>query len=71
MIWRDRVGKDVLLEISMHGGRYLLPHDDLVAWVREHTTALETASWNEQGVYTWPRATGAMMQFLQQYQVQE
>ena len=71
VIWRDLVGKGVSLDLSMQGARYLLPHDDLVAWVAEHTRALQTASWNEQGIYSWPRATTAMLQFLRHYEVQE
>jgi len=70
IVWRDLVGTGVSLDISLDGSRYLLPHDDLVDWVREHTTALETASWREQGLYSWPRPTRAMMEFLQKYEGQ-
>jgi hypothetical protein len=69
VVRRDLVGKGVSLAISLDGARYLLPHDALVTWARAHTTALESASWKEQGVYSWPRASRAMMQFLQNYAV--
>jgi hypothetical protein len=64
LIKKDLVGRGVSLEISANGSRYLLPHDDLVAWAREHTTALKTASWIERGVYSWPRPSAAMLEFL-------
>jgi hypothetical protein len=68
LIRKDLVDRGVSLEISADGSRYLLPHDDLVAWVQEHTTALETASWIERGVYSWPKPTAAMKEFLRRYQ---
>jgi hypothetical protein len=69
MIWRDLVGTDAGLEITMDGARYLLPHDDLVGWVRDHTSALETSSWREGGAYHWPRASVSMLRFLRGYRV--
>jgi hypothetical protein len=69
MIWRDLVGTDAVLDITMGDARYQLPHDDLVGWVRDHTSALETASWRQGGAYHWPRASGAMLSFLQGYRV--
>ena len=42
----------------------MLPHDDLVAWVGGHTTALETASWKGKGIYSWSRAKRAMVETL-------
>ncbi|RWO51193.1 hypothetical protein [Mesorhizobium sp.] len=71
MIWRHLVGKGVSLDISMEGARYVLPHDDLVAWVGGHTTALETASWKGKGIYSWSRAKRAMVEFLQNYAIEE
>ena len=68
MIWRDLLGKEISLEISIQSTRYRLPHDDLVAWVGKHTTALQTASWNH-GTYSWPRPTRAMAQFLERYRL--
>jgi hypothetical protein len=68
MIWRKLVGQGISLDITMDGSRYLLPHDDLVVWVQDNTTALETASWLEHGFYSWPRASYAMLRFLQNYQ---
>jgi len=71
VIWRDLVGRGVSLDITMDGTRYLLPHDEFVEWVRQHMTALETASWKKQGLYSWPRATRAMMKFLRKFEVQK
>lgn len=68
IIKRILVCRGVSLEISANGSRYLLPHDDLVAWVREHTTALKTASWIERGIYSWPKPTATMLEFLRRYQ---
>lgn len=68
-IWRNLVGKHANLDITMGDARYLLPHDDLVAWVRYHTSALETLSWTEGGAYHWPRASVAMTHFLERYRV--
>lgn len=69
IIWRDLEGKGVSLAIEMDGTRYVLPHDHLVHWARKHTGALETTSWAKSGSYSWPRATRAMLQFLQGYRV--
>jgi hypothetical protein len=69
IIKRGLVGRGVSLEISVDGSRYLLPHDDLVAWAQEHTTAMKTASWRDQGVYSWPRPSAAMLEFLRGYQL--
>jgi len=69
IIRRALVGQGVSLDISLDGARYVLPHDDLDAWAREHTTALESASWKVKGLYSWPSASRAMMQFLQSYAV--
>ena len=44
MIRRELVNKGVSLEISLEGARYVLAHDELVDWVREHMTALKTAA---------------------------
>lgn len=66
---RAHVGKEASLEIMMGDTRYLLPHDDLVEWVRDHTSALETASWRDKGAYSWPQASVAMLRFLQRYKM--
>jgi hypothetical protein len=68
LIRKELVGRGVYLEIAVDSCRYLLPHDDLVTWVREHTAALETSSWIDRGVYSWPRPSAAMMEFLRRYQ---
>lgn len=66
-IWRKLVGAGVTLSIQTPGGRYILPHDDLVAWAGRNTNALQTASWREDGIYSWPRPTRDMLKFLQPY----
>jgi hypothetical protein len=69
IIWRDLVGSGIWLEISAQGGRYVLPHDDLVFWARENTSALQTASWSVRGLYSWPSTTRGMLTFLRGYVV--
>jgi hypothetical protein len=64
-IWRELVGKGFSLELSMQGTQYVLPHDHLVNWAREHTNALNTPSWKDRGHYNWRNPSKAMLQFLQ------
>lgn len=71
LIRRDLVGRGVSLEVSVGGSRYQIPHDDLVTWAREHTTALETLSWIDRGLYSWPRPSAAMLEFLTAYRLPE
>ncbi|WP_459080137.1 hypothetical protein [Mesorhizobium sp. A623] len=71
LIRRDLVGRGVSLEISVDGARYRLPHNDLVAWARKHTTALETVSWLDRGIYSWPRSSAAMREFLRAFRLPE
>lgn len=69
VIRQSLLGRGVSLEISVDGSRYLLPHDDLVAWAREHSAALDTVSWTNRGVYSWPRPSVAMLEFLRGHQL--
>jgi hypothetical protein len=62
-------GTDVVLEILTEGKRYLVPHDALLGWVRSNTGALRTRSWAVGGIYSWPRPTRKMRQFLEGYRV--
>lgn len=71
LIRKNLVGRGVSLEIVTDGARYRLPHDDLVAWARKHTTALETVSWLDRGIYSWPRSSAAMREFLRAYRLPE
>ena len=46
------------------GQWYLVPHDTLVRIVGETTNALESRSWQENGLYTWPRPPKRLMRSL-------
>ncbi len=66
-IWADYEGKGVVLIIRTEAGRFRVPHDDLLAWVGEHTAALTTMSWTDRGHYSWPRPSQEMLDFLRPY----
>lgn len=66
-IWRKLVGSGMTLSIQSLGEQYIIPHDDLVAWAGLNTKALQTVSWRENGIYSWPRPTRDMLKFLQPY----
>lgn len=61
------IGTHTRLQLTLNDMRFLIPHDDLVSWVGEHTTALLSSSWRDRGAYSWPRPSRAMQRFLAGY----
>jgi hypothetical protein len=59
----------VWLEISAEGSRYHVPHDLLLEWVESNTGALETRSWRDKGLYSWPRPSRKMTAFLKKFEL--
>ncbi len=46
---------------------YLMPHDEMLAFAKIHTTALESTSWIEGGAYSWPKPSKAMKAHCEKY----
>lgn len=69
IIKKQWVGKGIVLEISTLGQKFVVPHDALCGWVRKNTNAKNTASWIDNGIYSWPWPTKAMLGFLAPYRV--
>lgn len=55
------VGRDIWVAFPVGDDWYLVPHDEIVAIARTHTTALETDSWIKGGAYSWPKPTKVML----------
>ena len=62
--WENR---NVYLMIEFDRSLYLLPHDELLDWVRTNANALNTKSWLQEGQYHWPYASKDMQDFLAKY----
>ncbi|WP_424927230.1 hypothetical protein [Amaricoccus tamworthensis] len=67
IIHKKFVGEGVVLHITYDEQEYILPHDTLVEWVEKNINALNTVSWQERGVYSWPRPSQAMLAFLEKF----
>jgi hypothetical protein len=67
IIWRNFLDTQLTLDIQIMDQRYVLPHDELVTWVGDHTNALKTRSWLVDGIYSWPRPSRDMSDFLERY----
>ncbi|WP_425046541.1 hypothetical protein [Primorskyibacter sp. S87] len=69
LIEKKMLGRGATLDITHGGERYLVPHDELVGWVGENLNALNTISWRDKGLYSWPKAPDLMVEFLRRYQI--
>lgn len=50
---------------------YLYPHDELLEVVLENTKLGNSSDWNEKGVYSYPRPSQQMLEFLKPYKMHE
>jgi hypothetical protein len=66
---RELVGKGVILNITTVGKRFVVPHDELLDWVKANTNVPNTRSWLHAGNYNWPRPTQALLTFLRRFEV--
>lgn len=69
LIRNDLIGSKAMLDISIKGRRYLVPHDRLYNWVGTNTGALQTHSWRGNGLYSWPRPSRKMVAFLMDFEI--
>ena len=63
------LGNNVLIEITTCGRRFLVPHDDLWGWVEKNTNVPNTKSWQRKRLYSWPKATTKMLEFLELFEI--
>lgn len=68
-IEKKMLGRGTILDIELKGTRFQVPHDELVAWVGENLNALNTKSWREKGIYSWPQASDKMTDYLRRFEV--
>ena len=61
------VGRDIWVVFPVGDAWYLVPHDEMVAIAKAHTTALRTDSWIKGGAYSWPKPTKVMMAKCEAY----
>lgn len=59
--------RDIWIAFPVSLDWYLVPHDEIVALADVHTKALKTISWNEGGLYSWPKPPNAIMAQCEQY----
>jgi hypothetical protein len=68
MIAKSYERREIWMAFPIGADWYLVPHDELLAFAREHTKALESASWDkEDGAYSWPKPSKAMAAFVEEY----
>lgn len=58
----------IILDMRVGSSRYVLGHDELLAWVRDNTNALNTDSWLLHGDFHWPHPSVKMLNFLKPYE---
>lgn len=65
-IRRDWSDCGITLDLNLKEGRFVVPHDALMRWAIETKNVAQTESWR-RGVYSWPRPTADMLEFLMSY----
>jgi hypothetical protein len=65
------LGHDIKLSIHTVGMRFLIPHDTLWQWVETETNVPNTYSWIEIGLYSWPKTSVKMLNFLNDFEVKD
>lgn len=55
---RKYLGRDIWIAFPMAGGWYLMPHDEMVATAG---AATQTTSWTENGLYSRPHPSAALV----------
>lgn len=68
LIDRRLLKTGTILKIATEKRTFIVPHDDLFAWVASQTNALSSNSWRDKGLYSWPRASKSMIVFLSSYE---
>lgn len=61
------IGRDIWMAFPIGSDWYLMPHDEMLAFVKANTTALESISWIEGGAYSWPKPSKTMVAHCEQY----
>ncbi len=67
MIKKDWENQDLWLDCPAKGSRYLIEHDRFKAIVGENTNALNTRSWKQGGMYSWPDLSQELLKEIQPY----
>ncbi len=62
-------GKDIYICFNDSGFWYLVPHDELLSWVKENMRVASTASWTTGGLYSFPTLSAAMRAQLEPYKL--
>lgn len=71
MVYRNLLGRDIGVDIMTCDRRFQLKHDELWRWVVKNTNVQNTKSWTEKGIYSWPKTSKAMLNFLRKFEVPE
>jgi len=69
LIAKKYVGNGVTLNIATLGRHFRVPHDELCSWAVRETGIAATRSWREDGLYSWPKPSKAMLRFLAPFAV--
>lgn len=67
-IEENLLGTGTTLDIQTLGRRFVVPHDALFSWVEENTDATKSKSWLEGGLYSWPKPSRKMLEFLKSFE---
>ena len=62
-------GKEIYICFNDSGFWYLVPHDELLSWVKENMRVASTASWTTGGLYSFPTLSAAMRAQLEPYKL--
>ena len=62
-------GKDIYICFCEAGCWYLVPHDELLSWVKGNMSVVSSASWTKGGQYSFPSLSAALKGKLEQYKL--
>lgn len=68
-IQKKYIGKDIYVAFSHQGGWYVYPHDVVMDLLLANGTVGTSTSWTNDGGYSWPHLSVAILKILKPYQI--
>lgn len=68
-IQKKYIGKDIYVAFCHSGTWYAYPHDEMMSRLLAHGTAGNSNSWKDNGSYSWPHLSAAILVLLEPYRI--
>ena len=69
-IAKKYLGKELYIGFPIKDNWFLVPHDEIVGFIRDHSPkTLSTSSWVQGGVYSWNNLSKSIREELGQYKL--